>query len=230
MDRSCPEFRRQLRNKFVETAKKYMGIPYAQKYHKPSDPLYSSPLFLDCCAYVRQVVFDLRTDFGFTLGKWNQAYQYDLLPDQDLKEEDLQPGDLIFYSGIYYDKRIKPFPHDMVHVEIYMGEGRSIGSRWQKGTIQVFDSYKFKSTLYHDIKYHFRSIDSWLGGILKSYCDEHKWLDDRANEWLSEKFSVFADPTLDDIKIVEKEVEGIKDVFIGKGSHLKLVRNYFSDL
>jgi hypothetical protein len=41
---------------------------------------------------------------------------------------------------------------------------------------------------------------------------------------------VFADPTLDDIKIVEKEVEGVRDVFIGKGSHLKLVRNYFSDV
>jgi hypothetical protein len=40
---------------------------------------------------------------------------------------------------------------------------------------------------------------------------------------------VFADPTLDDVKIVEKDVEGVKDIFIGKGSHLKLVRNYFSD-
>jgi len=40
---------------------------------------------------------------------------------------------------------------------------------------------------------------------------------------------VFADPTLDDVKIVEKDIEGVKDIFIGKGSHLKLVRNYFSD-
>jgi hypothetical protein len=40
---------------------------------------------------------------------------------------------------------------------------------------------------------------------------------------------VFADPTLDDVKIIEKEVEGVKDIFIGKGSHLKLVRNYFKD-
>ena len=54
-------------------------------------------------------------------------------------------------------------------------------------------------------------------------------MDDRANEWLSEKLSVFADPTLDDMKIVEKEVEDVKQVFIGKGSHLKLVRNYFKD-
>lgn len=93
----------------------------------------------------------------------------------------------------------------------------------------MFDSYKFKSTLYYDIGFHYRSIDSWLAGELKSYCAEHRWLDDRANEWLSEKFSVFADPTLDDMKIVEKEVEDVKQVFIGKGSHLKLVRNYFKD-
>jgi len=51
-----------------------------------------------------------------------------------------------------------------------MGEGKSLGARWQKGTIQLFDSYKFKSTLYYDIKYHYRSIDSWLEGKLKSYC------------------------------------------------------------
>lgn len=31
------------------------------------------------------------------------------------------------------------------------------------------------------------------------------------------------------MKIVEKDVEGVRDIFIGKGSHLKLVRNYFSD-
>jgi hypothetical protein len=171
IDRSSKDFKDQLRTKFIETAKKYIGIPYAQKYLKPSDPLYSSPLFLDCCAFIRQVVFDLRAEFGFTLGKWNQAYQYDLLPDEGLQEEDLKPGDIIFYSAYYYDKRIKPFPHDMVHVELYMGEGKSLGARWQKGAIQVFDSYKFKSTLYYDIKYHYRSIDSWLGGILKSYCD-----------------------------------------------------------
>jgi hypothetical protein len=45
-----------------------------------------------------------------------------------------------------------------------MGNGKSIGSRWQKGVIQLFDSYKFESTLYHSIEYHFRSLDSWLEG------------------------------------------------------------------
>ena len=87
-----------------------------------------------------------------------------MLPDEGLEEQNAKPGDLIFYSATYNDKRLKPFPHSMVHVEIYMGEGKSIGSRWQKGVIQIFDSYKFESTLYHSIKYHFRSLDAWLEG------------------------------------------------------------------
>lgn len=62
------------------------------------------------------MVFDLRQDFGYTLGKWNQSYQFDLLPDEGLTEKDAKPGDLIFYSATYYDKRLKPFPHSMVHV------------------------------------------------------------------------------------------------------------------
>lgn len=37
VDRTSPEFKQQLRQKFIETAKKYIGVPYAQKYHKPGD-------------------------------------------------------------------------------------------------------------------------------------------------------------------------------------------------
>lgn len=31
-DRNTPEFKTFLRSKFIETAKKYIGVPYAQKY------------------------------------------------------------------------------------------------------------------------------------------------------------------------------------------------------
>jgi hypothetical protein len=96
-------------------------VPYDRKYHQPGQPLYDAPLFLDCCALVRQCIFDLRQEFCYTLGKWNQAYQFDLLPNDQLTEADLQPGDLIFYSAVYYNPRLKPFPHNMVHVEIYLG-------------------------------------------------------------------------------------------------------------
>lgn len=73
---------------------------------------------MDCCALVRQVVHDLREDFGFTLGRWNQvkrdlllshnffkAYQYDTLPI-DVPLEEMKPGDLVFYSGTYYDSKV----------------------------------------------------------------------------------------------------------------------------
>jgi cell wall-associated NlpC family hydrolase len=119
---------------------------------------------------VRQCIFDLRQEFGYTLGKWNQAYQFDLLPDEGLTEKDLKPGDLVFYSATYSNPKLKPFPHRMVHVEIYLGEGKSIGARWHKGTIQVFDSYKFKTDNYYDIEFHYRSIDSWLEGKFVSHC------------------------------------------------------------
>lgn len=64
-------------------------MPYAKKFHNPGDSLFNAPLFLDCCALIRQCVFDLRGEFGYTLAKWNQAYQLDLLPDEGKTESDL---------------------------------------------------------------------------------------------------------------------------------------------
>jgi cell wall-associated NlpC family hydrolase len=51
-----------------------------------------------------------------------------------IEYEDLKPGDLIFYSGTYYEKK-KSRAHNMTHVEIYLGEGRSIGARRKRGVI-----------------------------------------------------------------------------------------------
>ena len=70
-------------------------------------PEYNAPLFLDCCALVRQCLRDLKEDFGFDVGPWNQAYQYDTLPITIENEEDMKPGDLVFISGIYYNKKSK---------------------------------------------------------------------------------------------------------------------------
>ena len=69
VDRSDPEFRRQLRQKFIDRLKHYIGTPYGQRFHEPGSEMYNSPLFLDCCALVRQAVDDLRADFGFSLGR-----------------------------------------------------------------------------------------------------------------------------------------------------------------
>ena len=40
-----PELKKKLWEKFVETAKKYIGVPYAKWYHKPGDPYMSVRYF-----------------------------------------------------------------------------------------------------------------------------------------------------------------------------------------
>ncbi|XP_062821599.1 inactive polyglycylase TTLL10 isoform X3 [Anolis carolinensis] len=166
--------------KFLEQAKCYIGVPYAQKYHEPGTPEYESPLFLDCCGFIRRVLRDLREDFGFSIGPGNQAYQYDTLPISLPSEEHLKPGDLVFISGAYFDTQRKGQLHNIVHVEIWLGDGeRSLGARWKRGKAQVFDSYKFVSSSYGDMEYHFKSIETWLQGICTSHCPEHKWATSR---------------------------------------------------
>jgi len=41
------------------------------------------------------------------------------------------------------------------------------------------------------MKYYFKSIDTWLDGICKSYCKDHPW-DERATNWIPDKYSIFA--------------------------------------
>ena len=74
----------------------------------------------DCCGLVRKVMKDLRAEFGFLIGNWNQAYQFDTLPVV-LQFDQLQPGDLIFYEGTYTSSRSKRQKHNMTHVEVREG-------------------------------------------------------------------------------------------------------------
>ncbi len=134
----------------------------------------------------------MREDFGFSLGRWNQSYQFDTCAE-NIPFEEMVPGDLIFYSATYFDTKKRKQIHDMVHVEIYWGPGeQSIGSRWFKGCIQIFDSHKFESTNYYDIKFHYKSLETWLRGDLHSHCPEHSWRDDRKDAWTHNR-SIFAD-------------------------------------
>ncbi len=96
----------------------------------------------------------------------------------------MKPGDLVFVSGIYNKERgiiiylhklnrainhsitAKQQRHDMVHVEIWLGEGHTcLGARWQKRFVEVHESYQFVSKSYHSMTYHFKSIDTWLKGV-----------------------------------------------------------------
>ncbi|OMJ67368.1 hypothetical protein SteCoe_35488 [Stentor coeruleus] len=200
--RQSDKYKETLRQKFLDKAKSYIGVPYAKRYHEPGTKSYESPLFLDCCALVRQTVDDLKEDFGFRIGRWNQAYQYDVLGDE-IPFEAMRPGDLIFYSATYYDTKKRRQIHDMVHVEIFIGGEtgeQSLGARWFKGFVQIFNSYKFVSTNYYDIKFHYKSIDLWLQGICKSQCNEHLWGDDRKYNWLTCN-SIFAEENENEVEI-----------------------------
>ena len=54
----------------------------------------------------------------------------------------------------------------MTHVEVWAGDGpKTIGARWHRGKVQVFDSYRFEARSYHTPTYHLKSIDTWLKGI-----------------------------------------------------------------
>nr|XP_039267232.1 uncharacterized protein LOC120342469 isoform X2 [Styela clava] len=176
LKRCDPRRMMALRKMFVEQCLKYSGTPYKRKYHEPGTREYNSPLFLDCCGLIRKVLQDLKTDFGFEIGPWNQTYMYDTLPNTILRESSMKPGDLVFISGVYFNEKMKSQIHGIVHVEVWLGEGRkTIGARWHKGVVQIFDSYRFKSTSYHSMKYHFKSINPWLMGICKSHCPMHAW-------------------------------------------------------
>ena len=158
---------------------RYLGVPYAERYKNVEDPV--APLYLDCCGLVRKVLQDLAEDFGFLTGRWNQAYQLDTLPIRKDSVQELQPGDLIFYEGNYVSDRSKSQKHNCVHVEIFLG-GESgeatIGARYFRGKVSIFDSYKFPCTTWTAYKHHFCSIETWLDGICESICPEHPWLID----------------------------------------------------
>lgn len=168
----------QLRRRFVEACRGYLGVPYAKRCHDPDEPDFDAPLHLDCCGLVRRAVQDLQEDFGFKIGKWNQAYMFETLP-RDLTFEELKPGDLVFVEGTYYEERRRPQRHNIVHVEVFLG-GESgeatIGSRWARSDpaagkvrgVQVHESYKYVSKNYDIHRFHFRSLDTWLQGVCRS--------------------------------------------------------------
>jgi hypothetical protein len=94
----------ELREKFIQKAISYLGVPYGKKYLTEDHPNYNSELFLDCCGLIRQCINDLKDEFGFMLGRWNQGYQFDTLPEI-LEFNQMKRGDLIFYTGTFYPEK-----------------------------------------------------------------------------------------------------------------------------
>jgi hypothetical protein len=200
--RKDPSQMQQLRDLFLDRCKSYYGTPYHQKYHDGNDPckcgkegctLFQSPIFLDCCGLVRQVLRDLREEFGFDTGPWNQAYQFDTLPIRYESWDQMKPGDLVFAEGKYVKEGVKPQKGDIVHVEVFLGggpEGKSVcGARWNKGVVQEFDSYDFAPKSWTLTKWHFCSIDTWLEGTCRSFHPEREW---KRRDWQPGKNSIFS--------------------------------------
>ncbi|CAI2362526.1 unnamed protein product [Moneuplotes crassus] len=168
--------KKKLRQLFIDTVKKYIGVPYARRKYTPDENEYYYPIYLDCCGLIRRAMYDLKDNFGFKIGPGNQGYQVDTLPI-DLRQTDLKPGDLIFYSGTAINPKKKPWWHHMKHVEMFTGGPtgvQSIGSRGKKKVVNYFDSFKFVSRSYTDIKWHYKSIDTWLEGKCKIVCQVHR--------------------------------------------------------
>ena len=123
--RKDPDAMEALRAKFLAKVESYIGVPYGKKYHAddPTSRHHDAELYLDCCALIRRSVRDLSDEFGFVLGRGNQAYQFDTLPIRVAGVEQLKPGDLVFYASDikvgfvgWFDPFVHPTPtqtHDI---------------------------------------------------------------------------------------------------------------------
>ena len=193
------EFKDKLRMKFIDQVKKYIGVPYHARFHKPdSEIVNKSSLFLDCCGLIRQALVDLEAEFDFKIGKYNQSYLFDTLPIA-ISKKDLRPGDLIFYEGKYnklVTGRSKPQLHDIVHVEVYLGDNETkdstIGARLYNGVVSIFPTSEFKSNTWDLTALHYRSIETWLSGTCRSFCPEHTWMSDLSIEETSKRRFFFS--------------------------------------
>ena len=211
-----PEFQAELRRKFVEGCRGYLGLPYSKrvalKLCEEGDPDLDAELYLDCCGLVRRVLRDLAEDFGFTIGPWNQAYQWETLPILLKGPEEMEPGDLIFTSGSYFDKNRKRQRHGMTHVEVFIGGetgeatigsrkvemiplgdprydeldtgGLATGDATKLGHVSEHPTYKFRSLAYSSDTYYFCSIKPWLEGDCRPRHTE--WVGQLHGEWIKE--------------------------------------------
>lgn len=111
--------------------------------------------------------------------------------------------------------------------------------------MQFFDSYKFTSTAYHSIEFHYKSLDTYLEGVCRSFCDQHSW--SSANmQWAPGKKSIFniddeydeADMNAPDVDDMEDDGEPKKPCladravpcFIGQGNNPSLAKDSLTNL
>ncbi len=108
---------------FESQAKEYLGIPYRKGG--------TSPKGMDCSGFARKLYARL---FGIELPH-NSIQQYKFSSLQKIDDEELQPGDLIFFAN-KKKKRIN-------HVGVYLSDGQFIHASASKGIMvsNLDDSY-----------------------------------------------------------------------------------------
>eukprot|EP00931_Biecheleriopsis_adriatica_P069399 TRINITY_DN43256_c0_g1_i1.p1 TRINITY_DN43256_c0_g1~~TRINITY_DN43256_c0_g1_i1.p1 ORF type:complete len:484 (+),score=104.94 TRINITY_DN43256_c0_g1_i1:25-1452(+) len=169
----------EMRQKFMDCALDYVGVPYHRNCHdpasskfKPGSKLKNAPLFLDHMQLIQKVVEDMKMDLGFLLiTNCKPLHCRRTLPIALEDPADAEPGDLIFYEKL--DEHGEP-TGNIFHVEIFLGGAsgnQSIGSMaWnahsrtgEKDGVQVFDDYRITSENGKPRnRMHFHSIKTWL--------------------------------------------------------------------
>ena len=158
----------QIRERFLNKAKSLVGVRYSS---------------IDCCGLVRKCVHALPKEFPFRLDVCNQGVMFEMLNGQGgvISQQEMKPGDLIFYKAQYVDKMKQMKRNGIVHVEIYLGGGRSVGSRddgWiyegehpdmgrctEESGVKIYKTWRVLSRRWERrpaVEHFFRSIDPWM--------------------------------------------------------------------
>lgn len=122
--------------KVVETAEKYLGVPYVWGGTTPSG--------FDCSGFVYYVF----NQAGYSLSR-SMPVQYNSGVSVD--KEDLRPGDIVFFEGTYES--------GMSHVGIYVGDGQFIHAPSTGKNVSYAD---LNSSYYTAHYYGARRIEGWL--------------------------------------------------------------------
>ena len=104
--------------KIVETAKKYLGVPYVWGG--------SSPSGFDCSGFVYYVM----RSCGYSVSRTSSAMYKNGTP---VEKADLQPGDIVFFQNTY--------KAGISHVGIYVGDGKFIHSPSTGSYVSYADLY-----------------------------------------------------------------------------------------